>query len=192
MICTTLTDDFTSVTTQFSKHFPGRQVPLTREGPTHFVRKGKHYLFTSGTSGYAPNQSMVSTFKDYHGPYTDLGNPHPLDQSNTSYCSQIADVIKIPGKKDLYIALADRWIASCDPAVIEKVHVSIAKYKDLKPAERSFEEVAATDRRQVKRTKGTATSDAVSDATYVWLPIKWENGVPRIYWQDEWKLDDFP
>ena len=192
MICANLTDDFTSADSVYSTHFAGKSAPETREAPVHFMRNGKHYLFTSGTSGYAPNPSLVSTFKDYHGSYVDHGNPHPLDKSNTSYCSQISDVIKIPGKKDLYIALADRWMPACDSAVIETVYSSIRKViKNHKVKERSFEDVEMTDRRHVKRTTGNATSDAVSDATYVWLPIKWENGVPKVYWKDEWKLEDF-
>ncbi len=192
MICATLSDDFTSVTSTYSTHFAGMTVPLTREAPVHFIRDGKHYLFTSGTSGYAPNPSLVSTFESYHDQYNDLGNPHPSDSSGTSYCSQISDVIKIPGKKDLFIALADRWMPACDPAVIEKVNKSIEELgKTLKIRERSFDEVVVTDRTNVKRTKSNGTSDAVSDATYVWLPIKWENGIPRIYWKEEWKLEDF-
>ena len=27
-------------------------------------------------------------------------------------------------------------------------------------------------------------------AEYVWLPIKFENDVPKIYWLDEWKIED--
>lgn len=37
-----------------------------------------------------------------------LGNPHPGDASNTSCHLQISSVFKVAGKKDLYIACADR------------------------------------------------------------------------------------
>lgn len=33
--------------------------------------------------------------------------------------------------------------------------------------------------------------DATRDARYVWLPITWESGVPKIYWKDKWKLEDY-
>ncbi|MDB5279622.1 MAG: glycoside hydrolase [Ferruginibacter sp.] len=189
MICATLTDDFTSVTENYSVHFSGKLPPATREAPTHFMRNGKHYLFTSGTSGFSPNQSLVSMFSDYHGAYTDLGNPHPADTSHTSYCSQITDVIKIPGKKDLYVALADRWMPeTCGTNIPRQEEDKIReRYKSLKPRERNSKEVALTDMRNIRRTDW----DVTTKATYVWLPITWENGVPKIYWKEAWKLEDF-
>ena len=189
MICAELTDDFTSVTDKYSVHFSGMIPPETREAPAHFMHNGKHYLYTSGTTGYFPNQSLVSSFDNYHGEYIDLGNPHPADTSNTSYCSQITDVIKIPGKKDLYIALADRWMPqSCGTDQPRKVSERIREaFKGHKPNPRNFDPVTLFDMTGVKRTDGNATSNA----TYVWLPITWENGVPLIYWKDEWEIEDF-
>lgn len=32
--------------------------------------------------------------------------------------------------------------------------------------------------------KNTAMAD------YVWLPIKFENDVPKIYWHDHWTVED--
>lgn len=189
LICSTLTDDFTAVTTEFSSHFTGIAPPLTREAPVHFVREGKHYLYTSGTSGYYPNPSQVAEFSDYHGKYLDLGNPHPADTSNTSYCSQITDVIKIPGKKDLYVALADRWVPQVCGTNEPKTFIAgimKAKLSNLY-RERDTTQVQITDKSKSKRT----SRDATSSATYVWLPITWENGVPKIYWKPDWKLEDY-
>ncbi|WP_353123630.1 family 43 glycosylhydrolase [Dysgonomonas capnocytophagoides] len=189
MICSTLSDDFTSVISEYSNHFVGILPPDTREAPVHFIRKGKHYMFTSGTTSYYANPSLVSTFDDYHGEYTDLGNPHPEDSTNTSYCSQITDVIKIPGKKDLYIAVADRWMPkSCGSDLFKRLSTIMRDmFKDSKPQERNFDQVAMVDKTTEKRT----ALDATKNARYVWLPIVWENDVPRIYWKDEWKLEDF-
>jgi hypothetical protein len=189
LICSTLSDDFTGVTKEYSAHFPGKIPPNTREAPVHFVRQGKHYLFTSGTTGYAPNPSQVATFDDYHGQYTDLGNPFPADTSNSSYCSQITDVIKIPGKQDLYVALADRWMPeACGTAEPKKAQIEItARFRGHKPQERNFAPVALKDMTGVKRTEW----DVRQKATYVWLPITWENGAPKIYWKKNWKLEDF-
>ena len=35
------------------------------------------------------------------------------------------------------------------------------------------------------------TAKNTSLADYVWLPVKFENGVPRIHWLDEWTIDEF-
>lgn len=189
MICAELSDDYTGVTEKYSVHFSGLIPPDTREAPTHFMHKNKHFIFTSGTSGYSPNQSLVSSFKDYHKKYIDLGNPHPADTTNTSYCSQITDVIKIPGKKDLYIALADRWLPeTCGTNEPKKELENIAKhFKSHQPNERNFEEVKLEDMTNEKRREW----DLAKYATYVWLPITWEDGVPKIYWKEQWKLEDF-
>lgn len=89
LICADLTDDLTDVTGYYSTHFPRRRPPDVREAPAHFERDGRHYLFTSGTTGYYP---------------------HPADATATSFRSQISSVFKHPAKEDLYIALADRWL----------------------------------------------------------------------------------
>ena len=189
MICMELSDDYTNVSDKFSVHYSGMLPPDTREAPAHFVRKGKNYLFTSGTSGYAPNQSLVSTFSDFHGKYKDLGNPHPADTSSTSYYSQITDVIKIPGKKDLYIALADRWLPkSVGTNQPRREWENIRKqFASQKPNAISFEKIILNDMTSSRRSDW----DSTSDARYVWLPITWVKGMPNIYWKDEWRLEDF-
>ena len=108
-ICADLTDDYTDVTGYYSTHFPHAGPPYVREATAHFCRKGKHYLVTSGTTGYLPNPSEVAIADTWHGPYTVLGDPHPTDPSHTSFHSQISSVFQVVGKKDLYIAVADRW-----------------------------------------------------------------------------------
>lgn len=35
------------------------------------------------------------------------------------------------------------------------------------------------------------TSANTSRANYVWLPITFEEGKPKIHWRDSWKLSDF-
>jgi hypothetical protein len=189
MICAQLTSDYTGVTKRYSEHFVGRIPPFARESPAHFVRGKHHYLFTSGTSGYEPNPSLITTFDAYHGKYTDLGNPCPDDKTNTTYCSQITDVIKIPGKQDLYVALADRWKpASCGTDTPYKEWQVITKrFIGHRPAPRSYSIEKVKDLSGVKRDGW----DVTCNATYVWLPITWKNGVPVIYWKDEWRLEDY-
>ena len=33
--------------------------------------------------------------------------------------------------------------------------------------------------------------EATCSATYVWLPIVFENDKPKIYWHNSWKIEDF-
>ena len=55
MICADLTSDYTDVTGYYSTHFPQPQPPFVREAPAYFSRDRRHYLLTSGTTGYYPN-----------------------------------------------------------------------------------------------------------------------------------------
>jgi hypothetical protein len=188
MICSELTDDYTDVTPIYSTHFAGMRPPYTREAPTHFIHDGKHYMFTSGTTGYYPNLSIISSFTDYHGKYTDLGNPHPTDKYNHSFCSQITDVVKISGK-DLYVAVADRWmphIANTYKPDTEAKQM-ISKYKNHKPFPKDFSEPKTKDKRDEVRTNW----DVTYNATYVFLPIVFKNGIPQIEWKDEWRIEDY-
>ncbi len=189
LICAELTDDYTSVNGKYSVHYSGLIPPDTREAPTHFVANGKHYLYTSGTTGYSPNKSRISTFDDYHGAYKDLGNPHPADSTYSSYCSQITEVIKIPGKKNLYVALADRWMPEWCGTDKPKQEVEKIRQRFLghKPNPINYAKVTLIDRTGEKREDW----DARSKANYVWLPIVWEKGVPNIYWKNEWKLEEY-
>ena len=91
-ICADLNEDFTDVTGYYSTHFPKAGPPYVREAIAHFTRKGKHYLITSGTTGYLPNPSEVAMADTWHGPYKVLGNPHRFDKSDTSFHSQISIV----------------------------------------------------------------------------------------------------
>lgn len=191
MLCADLSEDYLAVTEHYSEHFVGIKPPETRESPAHFVKDGIHYLITSGTTHYHPNPSHVVRFTDPHGPYEDLGNPHPSDTSMTSFHSQISDVIQIQGKKNLYIAVADRWVpqgVGKDTARKFRASLEKAFASQTGPWPRREEHADVVDRSRTRRTslESTATS------TYVWLPIVWEEeDIPRIYWLDEWRLEDY-
>lgn len=184
-ICADLTDDYTDVTGYYTTHFPHHEgVPYVREATAHFMRKGKHYLITSGTTGYLPNPSEAAVGDTWHGPFTVLGNPHVGDSSDTSFYSQISSVYKVPGKKELYIALADRWLP-------DMMGIPYAKYERLFHIlfgrEYSREEKIAA----LKEAKSFTGPENTSQAGYVWLPVIFENDVPKIYWHDEWRIEDF-
>lgn len=203
-ICADLTADYTDVTGYYSTHFPQPYPPYVREATAHFMRKNKHYLITSGTTGYLPNPSEVAVGNSWHGPYTVLGNPHPQDESLTSYHSQISSVFKVQGKKDLYIAAADRWLpeqmflnyedyariyeAMFDTAGGRKVDWDPVKKKVAEHERQTGEKVIFSPE----------CGDNTSIADYVWLPLRFAepdegnpNGMVYIDWRDEWSLDEF-
>lgn len=185
LVTAELSENYTEVNGTYSSHYQNLFPPYTREAPTYFEKDGMHYLYTSGTSGYYPNKSTVCKFNDFHGTYEDLGNPHIGDETNTSFSSQITCVLKVPDK-DLYIAMADRWMPGkmamkMSSAVISGME---KRYADYQP-DRTSKTAAALPGKLQKHGENTSKS------TYVWLPIRWVNDVPTIEWRDEWSLEDF-
>ena len=77
---------------------------------THFVHGGKHYLLTSGMTGYVPNPSEIAVSDHPMGPYTVLGDPHREDLSSASFNSQISYVFQDTQRPGLYLVMADRWV----------------------------------------------------------------------------------
>lgn len=197
-ICADLTEDYTDVTGNYTSHFPHPHPPYVREATAHFLRKGKHYLITSGTTGYLPNPSEVSIADDYHGPFTVLGNPHMEDESGTSFHSQIASVFRVRGKKDLYIACADRW---CPDRMDLDYHFYGKLYEYLFTGRQQEIPALAGEwgigQDQVMQVFGDKTRSTCT-ADYVWLPLRfidpceaYPQGMVAIDWKDEWSLDDY-
>ncbi len=188
LICADLTDDYTDVTGYYSTHFPARP-PLTREGPAYFKRRGKHYLATSGMTGYFPNPSEIAVADTFHGPFRVLGDLHPTDRSRSSFNSQICSIFKHPDKQDLYIALADRWLGpQTDPAFLSGETSTLVR--------RAITKATAEPRLPLtpaeQRAMGVMMTKAdTSQARHVWLPLTFEKGRPAIVWRDSWSLDEF-
>jgi hypothetical protein len=182
-ICADLTEDYTDVTGYYSTHFPRKYPPYVREATAHFMRKGLHYLVTSGTTGYKPNPSEVAVGDSWHGPFRVLGNPHPEDETNTSYHSQISSIFKVQGKKDLYIACADRWMP-------EWMHL---KYEDYAKIYESFFnlEVKKLTNEEIDKLMPADDKINTSLADYVWLPIRFDGEMAYIDWKNEWKIEDY-
>ena len=183
LICAELSEDYTDVNGFFSRHFTGTFPPFTREAPAHFTRGGKHYLFTSGTTGKFPNPSQLAVAEDWHGPFTVLGDPHPGDDSGTSFHSQISCVIKVQGKRDLYIACADRWRP-------DQMQLPYNWYADQFAA--AFDPAIPEPERCVAMEKLYSLPPAYTrEANYVWLPLRFEGDMAYLDWQDEWKIEDY-
>lgn len=185
-ICADLTADYTDVTGYYSTHFPHPAPPYVREATAHFYRNGKHYLVTPGTTGYFPNPSEVAIADTWHGPYTVLGNPHPGDDSCTSYHSQISSVLKVEGKKDLYIAIADRWCP-------EDMDIPYAFYREM--FEFIFQGKADKIPELIQKYQIVPPAPDehrnTSIADYVWLPFRFDGDMAYLDWKDEWKIEDY-
>ncbi|RRJ64617.1 hypothetical protein EHV15_18065 [Paenibacillus oralis] len=189
LICADLTEDYTDVTGYYSTHFPNIQPPYVREAPAYFFRKGRHYMFTSGTTGYHPNPSEVAVAKSFHGPWEVLGDPHPYDTSRTSYNSQITSVFRHPFKKDLYIALADRWMPNL-PDLAGEDHANGKGYqKTAEIYRRMFEPDTDFVMDEVHYSCDMNTDTSVAD--YVWLPIRFDGEMAYLDWKEEWRVEDY-
>ena len=182
-ICADLTEDYTDVTGYYSTHFPRLYPPFVREATAHFLRKGKHYLVTSGTTGYMPNPSEVAIADSWHGPFTVLEDPHPTDDSRTSFHSQISSVFKVPGKKDLYIACADRWMPNAMDVPYELYAKAFAD---------SFNPDSTQEERDAARSvMRSIPAPRTCEADYVWLPFRFDGEQPYLDWHDEWRIEDY-
>jgi hypothetical protein len=190
LICADLTEDLTDVTGYYSTHFPLIRPPAVREAPAHFVRDGLHYLITSGTSGYLPNPSEVAVARTYHGPWTVLGDPHPNDASRTSYCSQVSSVFKHPHKRDLYIALADRWLPDLLAGPGFATGRLSADIQELMAAQFPAPGDPAPLDNLDAELRDLITDPNTSVADYVWLPIRFDGEMAYLDWHDDWRIED--
>lgn len=198
-----LNEDYTNVTGYYSTHFPHPYPPFVREATAHFIYNHKHYLLTSGTTGYLPNPSEVAVADTWHGPYQVLGNPCPNDKSDTTYHCQVSSVFKMPGKKNLYIAIGDRWC----PDSMDVPYGYYAKFFEERFSGRleeqdiySFMGKLAAEY-QLPESCIEKIFDGQRDTSvseYVWLPLRFEKpseehpkGMVYIDWIDEWKLEEY-
>ena len=109
------------------------------------------------------------------------------DGTNASFNSQISQVFRVPGKKELYVAIADRWVPGYHvdakrADTIERVIAS--RYEPDKYP------VAPKERSIVVESPMLESADT-SAADYVWLPLEFDGEKVRIRWQDEWRMEDY-
>jgi len=181
-----LTADFTAaeeiVTRQYEKIDP----PFTREGVTLLNRDGKYWMLTSGMTGYVPNQSDSAVSDSLTQPFVPVGDPHVDDESLSSFNSQIGQVFKVPGKKDLYLTVADRWVPGypVDRERAMRLRRAVSCHYDKSVT------ASKEDQAELASSPNLATANT-SLADYVILPITFEQGVPKIYWRDSWSLEEF-
>ena len=107
------------------------------------------------------------------------------DTDEASFNSQISCIFKHPLKKDLYIAMADRWVPEfkVTKGVSEKIwNQIVAIYMQ--------QEISEEDREWFEALPMLETANT-SIADYVWLPLKFDGDKASIEWRDEWSPDEF-
>lgn len=185
IVCAELTDDYTDFTGNYSNYHDNSPYRIGIEAPAFCKRNGKMYLFLSRTTGYVPNPTEYLVSDGYFGPWERVGRVHEGDRENLSFRSQISSVFRHPKKKDLYIAIADRWLVNL-PEDLPDNMFEIANSKD----DDRYETLCDDRYDEVQRLNNAKIRD-MSAATYVWLPIIFENDRPVIRWFDEWKWEEF-
>ena len=97
--------------------------------------------------------------------FAPFGRSSPARRSRTSFHSQISSVFRHPGKKDVYIAMADRWLPRhLDHG--ERAHLAFVEhFAPGRDGDEPMEEFAEVD---------TPIAD------YVWLPIRFDGDRPVI------------
>ncbi len=135
-----LTDDYLDHMGRYVRVFPGGH----NEAPAIFKQGNRYWMITSGCTGWEPNTVRMAVASDIMGPWQALPNPCRGKDANLTFHSQSTYVLKVEGKENVYIFMADRW----NP-------------KDL------------------------------PDSRYIWLPIRFEEGIPVLYWTDEWSVEEF-
>ncbi|KAE8709577.1 adenylyl-sulfate kinase 1 [Hibiscus syriacus] len=83
-----------------------------REAPALFKYQGTYYMFTSGCSGWAPNEALAHAAESIMGTWETIGNPciggNKMFRLAT-FLAQSTFVIPLPGIPGSYIFMADRW-----------------------------------------------------------------------------------
>ncbi len=180
MICQTLTEDYLGLSGEYSEHMREKCPPFVREAPAFFRRGERKFLLTSGTTGYFPNPSRFDEIGQLHGDWKKIGNACRNDTENNSFHAQFSSVFRHPLKKDVYIALGDRWLTDLPPQMPDIGKVFLGLFDKSAPQ-------IATD-----ADLRTYTDENTGEAKYVWLPVRFdENGLPYIEWACEWRLEDF-
>lgn len=66
-------------------------------------------LIASGCTGWDPNPARMAVADDIWGPWKELDNPCVGDKANITFDSQSTFILPVPGTKNKWIFMADRW-----------------------------------------------------------------------------------
>lgn len=182
-----LNADYTDAEEIVSHQYDNIHPPFSREGQTVLQRQGKLWMLTSGMTGYVPNQSDSAVSDGFEQPFSSVDDPHVNDETLSSFNSQIGQVFKVPGKKDLYLTIADRWVPEfpVDRERALALRRATASRYDPEHYQPTDDDKALLANSPMLGTANTSIAD------YVILPIDWTDGKPKIHWLDSWRLEDY-
>lgn len=100
-----LTDDYTAHTGKVVRVAPAGH----NEAPSIMKRNGKYWMITSGCTGWAPNEARMFVADNILGPWKQLPSPCVGPDEKITFGGQSTYILKVPGKKDAYIFMADIW-----------------------------------------------------------------------------------
>ena len=102
-----LADDYLTHRGRYVRVLPGR----FNEAPAMMTWRGQYYLFTSDCTGWSPNAARLLRAPSIWGPWEELGNPCIGNgaQMASTFESQSTHILKVEGRADAYIFMADRW-----------------------------------------------------------------------------------
>lgn len=178
MLCE-LNDEYTDFGEKESTHLGGTYPPFTREAPCFFKRNGRLMILTSGTTGYYPNQTKAYDITNLHGEWKEIGYTCIDDKFKNSFHCQFSSVFKHPTIPDLYIAIGDRW--NNEQGIGERDFESLF--------EKVYRPVHGPDWDKDVYELGHISKEDLTNASYVWLPIKFDNNNdPYIEFKKEWEF----
>ena len=102
-----LTPDYLQPAGIYRRYFEGE----FNEAPAVLKRHGLYYLVGSGCTGWDPNPARSYMANSIWGPWTPLGNPceGTPEEVETTFHSQGTFLLSVPGNKNEFIFMADRW-----------------------------------------------------------------------------------
>lgn len=100
-----LSDDYQSHSGRYVRVAPAGH----NEAPAIFKRNGTYWMITSGCTGWDPNAARMFSAPSIFGPWTQHPNPCRGEKSEITYGGQSTYILPVPGKKDLFIFMADIW-----------------------------------------------------------------------------------
>jgi hypothetical protein len=100
-----LSDDYLTPSKSYSRIVSA----INREAPALFKHKGKYYLITSGCTGWSPNPATYAVADSLLGEWKQMGDPCKGPGAENTFQSQGTFILPMPGAKDTFIFMADRW-----------------------------------------------------------------------------------
>ena len=100
-----LSEDCLSHTGKYTRLAPAGH----NEAPAIFKKDGIYWMITSGCTGWDPNEARMFSAPSIWGPWTKHPNPCMGPNAELTFGGQSTFVLKVPGKKDAYMFMADIW-----------------------------------------------------------------------------------